>query len=127
MKKNIIKTSLLSIVFIIFLIYTIFLFIDCLSVIVFMSNGGHSIWSSALNAFHIEIDSLWFKLFAFLCFAIITIAIGYMLCKSAISLYKTYKAKYENEIAAKKAARAEADKQAKIAQLEAELKELKKD
>ncbi|MBD5632501.1 MAG: hypothetical protein HDP34_04660 [Clostridia bacterium] len=128
MKKYLTKTIFFNFAFILFLVYTIILFILTISTIVALSDANiESYYSYPYEVFNIKISTLLGSIFQFLTTLLITTIFGYFAIKSSILLYKEYKMEYSDKIAARKAARAEADKQAKIAKLEAELEELKKD
>lgn len=130
MKKLILKTILSWVSFLVFLTYSILLLISVLADLVCSSNGGYSYMYYPNEAFGIEINTLWYNLFQLLAVVVLTGIFGYILIKTTITLYKKVKenstAKTEQR-AAQKAARAEANKQARIEQLQAELDELKRD
>ncbi len=126
MKKSIIKFSLLTLLFLVFLVGWILQFIQIIELFAEDFSGTNSeIYTPTLNLHIPTIVDYLFGLFTIM--STLTSYIGYKVVQNAIHIYREYKLKYADKIAAQKAARAEADKQAKIAQLEAELKELKKD
>ena len=111
--------------FLVFLVGWILQFIQIIELFAEDFSGTNSeIYTPTLN---LHIPTIVYYLFGlFTIMSTLTSYIGYKVVQNAIHIYIEYKLKYADKIAAQKAARAEADKQAKIAQLEAELKELKK-
>ncbi len=126
MKGKILKTALTTILFLLFLIGWILELIVIIGYLKSLSSGTFSyVYIPSLN---VEIPSVVYRLFGtFLILSTIGSYIGYKSIYSIINLIKEYNKTYADKIAAQKAARAEAKKQARIAQLQADLEELKKD
>lgn len=126
MKLKIFKTTLVVFAFLCFIVGWMLEFIRIIEYFIDLSSGGLSY--AYLPSLNVKIPYVLYLIFGtFLLFTTIGSYVGYKAVTSSMALYKEYKEKYADKIAAKKATRAEEAKQAKIKALEAELEELKND